>query len=132
MESFCKSGFGTLLLLLTQIRSIISSWSTDIYLQANQQAAAINFYKSVGFKKTEENSQSYLPLNWQFQINVDVIPTFYIKFIDNQTIKEEARKRAAMYNEEPNYEDGLHLMKLSGPIKTLHYLCWKEEAKKIS
>ena len=55
MEFFCKSGFGTFLLLLTQIRSVISNWSTDIYLQANQQAAAINFYKSVGFKKTEKN-----------------------------------------------------------------------------
>ena len=92
MESFCKSGFGTLILLLTQIRSAINSWSTDIYLQANQQAAAINFYKSVGFKRIEENSQSYLPMNWQFQINVNVIPTFYIKFIDNETIKKGKEK----------------------------------------
>ena len=63
LESFCMSGFGTLLLLLTQLHSIAYGWSTDIYLHANQSSAAVKFYTAKGFEKAEANIATLLPVN---------------------------------------------------------------------
>ena len=61
-ETFRNSGFGTLLLLLAQLRSKNNGWSTSIYLQANQGETAVCFYKAIGFQKCQTNSIESIPM----------------------------------------------------------------------
>src|SRR5690349_13458647 len=105
---FCKSGFCSLLILLTQLRSVIYRWSTDIFLQANKLSSAILFYTAVGFEKYDENSTEASPVKWQDMVNNEMISNFYIKFVDTKTSKEEANQRAKAANEEPNFDEILH------------------------
>ena len=131
-ERFRKSGIGTLLLLLVQLRSITYDWSTDIYLQANQEESAVHFYKAVGFRACPTNSKMSMPSQWRNRINDDSTDTFYLKFVDHKTNKREAEQRAAENDEVVNYKAMLHLMILSGPIKTLHYIDWDQHLNRIS
>ena len=106
--------------------------STDVYLQANQAAAAVKFYTAVGFKKCPTNTIESLPVDWHDRVNQDNIQDFYLKFIDNETNMREAKLRASERNEEVNPKEFLHLMKLDGPIKTLHYPMWDDQSQKMS
>ena len=122
IDSFHKSGFGVFLILLTQLRSVSYGWSTNIYLQASQMLSAVLFYTAVRFKKCTKNKIESLPVSWQQWINDDNNSNFYIKFVDTQTSMEEAQQQAQFTNKEPNFDEILHLYKLSGPVKTLHEL----------
>ena len=88
------SRFGTLLLLLTQLRATAYGWSTNIYLQANQSSAAVKFYTAKGFEKAEANVTTLLPLNWRGRVNLDNIPNFYLKFVDDDTNLQEGERWA--------------------------------------
>ncbi|HEY9302047.1 MAG TPA: GNAT family N-acetyltransferase, partial [Phormidium sp.] len=122
-ESFRNCGFGTLLMLLIQLCSIVKRWSTDVYLQANQLASAVWFYTQVGFKKMDSNNIQELPKPWQTKVNNKEISDFYVKFVDDETNMVEALRRAKDNKEEVNLLESLHLYKLTGSIRSIHYPC---------
>ena len=68
-------------------------FSTNIYLQANQESGAVVFYKNVGFEKAAQNHVEELPINWQHKVNLTNIPNFYLKFLDNDTNLQEVKAR---------------------------------------
>ena len=68
-ESFRRCGLGSLVILLAQICSISLGWSLDVYLQANQLAQAVSFYKIIGFTKAASNTLEELPETWCGYVN---------------------------------------------------------------
>ena len=96
-------------------------WSADVYLQSNQFTSAVRFYTQVGFKKMDSNDITELPDPWHSAVNKKEIANFYIKFIDDKTNEAEALRRAKVNKEEVNLLEYLHLYKLTGGIRTIHY-----------
>ena len=71
------------MLQLVQMRSEILGWSTNIFLQANQNSPAVNFYTKLGFVKMKSNNVSELPITWAPYINNSNAP-MYIKFVTDE------------------------------------------------
>ena len=65
------------------MRSEILGWSTNIFLQANQNSPAVNFYTKLGFVKMKSNNVSELPITWAPYINNSIGP-MYIKFVTDE------------------------------------------------
>lgn len=82
-QQFQNCGLGSFLLMLTQIRSAVLGWSTDIYLQVNKSSPAAKFYEQVGFQRTASNEISELPGNWPNKIATKDT-SLYIKFVPDE------------------------------------------------
>ena len=68
----------------------------------------------------ETNKVEELPREWRPLVNVTDNPLFYLKLVDENTIREEAAILAKRSNDALNLTDALQIYKVTGIIRTVH------------
>ena len=83
-QPFQSCGLGKFLLMLAQTCLTILGWNINVFLQANQNSSAVQFYTALGFVKMASNNLEELPAEWVPQVS-EREPRMYIKFVDDET-----------------------------------------------